>query len=499
MTVTSRPADPVPPGDEEEPGDLGRRVSRGLGWSLLGQLLSRIGVFTAGIVLARLLLPADFGEVAAALVVVNVVLAINELGVIPALVRWQGDLRVASATAATIAMANSVFVYLVAFVAAPHVADLANTPGATWVIRIMALSVLVDGLIAVPLALLYRQLRTVAQVVAEVVGMAVFAGTAVVLADAGVGAHSMAWARLLGAVATGGLILAVSRWPSRPGFDRRIAGQLLRFGAPLAISQSVLEGVMTVDYLIVGRELTGAALGVYLLAFNLSSWPVSVVSVAVARVSFAGYSSLLGDQARLARGFVQSMAVALSVTLPMVLLLVVLAPELVAVFYGAPWADAVDPLRWLLVVGGLRVLLQLVGEVVAVVGRSLAVLRMRVLWLLVLPLPLVYGARSRGLEGVGMAHVAVALVIIVPICLHELRVTGIPLGLLARAGLRPALAGIAALAVMGVVGPVVHGDLTRLVLIGGAGGIAYLVALIPANPVVTTTLTQLRGGGGERS
>lgn len=490
------------PASDGPSADLGQRVSRGLGWSLLGQMLARLGTFASGIILARLLAPIDFGEVAAALVVVNVLLCINELGVIPAIVRWRGDIELATATATTIALVTSLFMYGVAFCIAPAVAHLTLTPGSTWVIRIMALTVLVDGVVAIPLALLYRGLRTVPLVTGEVVGMVAFVAVAAWLATRGVDAEAVAWGRVVGAVVTAGILISVSRWPSWPHFDRRVARQLVRYGLPLAVSATLFEGVMNVDYLIVGRELAGASLGVYLLAFNLSTWPVSIVSRAMSRVSFAGYSAVRHDRDRLVRGFIHSIAVALSVIVPLVLILAVLAPAVVSVVYGSAWGDAAAPTRWLLVLGGLRVLLLLAIEVIAVVGRTMSVLLITLVWLLALPLVLDYGAEHGGLSGAGMAHVAVALGVAVPLFALELRRIGVPLLELARVAVRPALAAAGALVVMLGVEQFVGASLTRAASMAMAGGVVYVALLVPGNDMVSHTWAQLRGqrvGDGAQS
>lgn len=481
--------------DQRPAGALGTRVSRGLGWSLIGQVLARIGVFASGVVLARILVPIDMGEVAAALVVVNVMMAINELGVIPAIVRWTGDVREACATAATIAIVNSVAMYLLAYAIAPYVADLTNTPGSVWVIRIMSLAVLVDGVIAVPLAILYRELRVVPQVVAEVAGTAVYVAGSVALAAAGAEANSVALSRVFGAVVTGIILACAAGWRARPAFDLDVARELLRFGMPLAVSAAVFEGVMSVDYLIVGRELYGAALGVYLLAFNLSSWPVSVISMAIGRVSFAGYSALLGDHDRLVRGFVQSVAVALSATVPLVLILAYLSPDVVDVVYGAIWADAAAPLRWLLVIGGLRVMLQMAGEVIAVSDRTMTVLWLRFAWLLLLPFALDYGAEHMGLSGVGVAHVVIAVGIMTPLFLWEVRRSGIPLRPLVGTLPRPTIAGALCLVAMSLLSPLVHSGIMRVFVLGSVGALVYVAVVVPANPVIARTWQQLRGAG----
>jgi PST family polysaccharide transporter len=270
---------------------------------------------------------------------------------------------------------------------------------------------------------------------------------------------------------------------------------LLAFGFPLAASTAVLESVMNVDYLIVGRELYGAALGVYLLAFNLSSWPVSVLSVAIARVSFAGYSALGDDHARLDRGFAHSVAVALSFTVPLVALLMWLASDLVSLLYGTAWTAAAAPLRWLVFIGGVRVMLTMAGEVLAVTGRVGTVLWLRVVWLAALPVPLMLGAEAGGLRGVAMAHVLVGVGLVVPLFLWRLHKAGFDLAPLARSVVRPLLAAMAAVLSMSVPSRLMSAPAARIVVLGALGSGVYLLVLLPANPVVRALWGQLRGRG----
>ena len=480
----------------QSPGrSVGTRVSRGLGVSLLGQVVTRLGVFASGVVLARLLTPEDFGVFAVALTAATVVMAINELGVIPAIVRWRGDLAAACATGATLALGMSAVLWVGAVVTAPALAAAVDAPEAVTVIRVLTATVLVDGAIAVPLALLARELRQGAQVVAEVAGMVVMVALSVGLAAAGGGAAGMAWGRLAGAVVTGVLFVRAAPWPASLGWDPAIARELLGFGLPIAVSALLLEGVLTVDYLVVGRISGVAALGVYLLAFNLSSWPVSTISMAVARVSFAGFALLSHDRERLTSGFVHAITVALIVVVPMVVVLVVVAPDLVRTVYGARWLDAVAPLRWLLVLGGLRVLYELAGELVAVAGQPRVVTRTRAVWLVTLVPLLAVGAAADGLRGVAVAHVVVAAGLVGPLLLRDLHRVGMPLGALARAAARPALAAVPA-AVAGLAGArLAPPGLVALAVAGAAGCAVYAVGVAPGNASLRRVAGQLRARG----
>lgn len=170
-------------------------------------------------------------------------------------------------------------------------------------LRVVALVVVIDGICGVSQALLLRAFRQGHMLIAESVGSIVYIAVALVLAAKGNGPWSIVWARLLGTVVTGALIIAFApiRGPLR--FDRRVARELIRFGVPQAGAAIMTEGLLNVDYLIVGHVLGAAPLGIYLLAFNLSSWPTSMVGLAVGRVAFASFARLVEDRRRLVEAF----------------------------------------------------------------------------------------------------------------------------------------------------------------------------------------------------
>src|SRR5205085_2522083 len=79
---------------------IGRQAGRGLRFSLAGTLLTKLGSFAMGLVLARLLAPSDFGVYAIALAATAVLMHINDVGLIAATVQWRGRLEDMAPTAA---------------------------------------------------------------------------------------------------------------------------------------------------------------------------------------------------------------------------------------------------------------------------------------------------------------------------------------------------------------------------------------------------------------
>jgi len=406
-------------------GTLAGRASRALGWNFTSNALGRLGTMGVGIVLARLLGPHAFGTYAVAWVALLAVLSFNDLSVGLAIVRWPGDPAEIAPTVATISVVSSVAVYVGCFVGAPAYTAAMGAPAATGVIRVLALSVILDGVTATPVALLERHFRQDRKMIADQVNNWLGAAVSVGLAWAGLGAMSLALGRITGAVAACGLYVAFAPEPLRFGFDRARARALLRYGTPLAGSAIIVFAVTNVDQLVVGRMLGATALGFYVLAANLAAWPVTIFSRPVRSVAPATFSRLQHDQTAMRRGFLSAAALLGAVTLPVCLMISGSAVPLIGFAYGVRWLYAAQALVWLSLLAALRIFFELTYDYFVVLARTRVVFTVQLAWLVVLIPALVAAAHAGGIGGVSAAEVAVAACVILPWYLHELRRVGI--------------------------------------------------------------------------
>lgn len=482
--------------DEQQapPRSLGSAVTRALGWSTLAQILGRVFNLGVGLVLARLLTKEDFGVYAVALVAINLLIVVNDLGIISAIIRWQGDVRKVAGTAATVSLVFSVLAFAAAVAGAPAFAEAMGSPEATNLVRVIAIAILVDGWSAVPQAVIVREFRNDRLAYAELGGFLAGVPVTLGLAVAGAGPWSIVAGRVVTAVVVAVIVVIAAPFRVRPSYDRATAVALVRFGAPLALSAVVSQAVLNVDYIVVGRSLGSEDLGVYLLAFNLSSWPANIITTAVARVAFAGFSRLAEDRSRLATAIPRAIGVAMAVLVPMVTTLAVLAPEVIEFLYGRKWAPAATPLRFLLILGGMRIVMDLLVDLTIADGRPRTALAVRSAWLVAVVPALAVGAEADGLRGVGIAHVLVASIVVLPLLLMDARRSGVRPVDLGRQAVRPLLSGVAAAAAALAVVPFVPGVVPRLVVAGGAGGLAYLVTFVPKNPLVAWVAARVRPG-----
>lgn len=415
-------------------------ASSAFGWSLANTIVSRLATLGIGVILARVLGPESFGTFAVALIALMAVLSFNELGVSLAIVRWREDPKKIVPTVNTISVLGSLLFCAAAYAVAPAFSDAMGDPEATAVVRVLILSVLINGIVASPAALLQRGFREKSRMVIDQLNVWTGSIVSVALALAGMDAMSLALGRVAGSVLAAVLFLAVSPLPYRFGLDRSVLGPLLRFGLPLAGTSIVVFVVGYADQVIVGSVLGAVSLGFYVLAFNLSSWPVSIVSQPLRRVAPAAFSALQHDQASMRSAFIALVGIVAAAVLPLIAFIAGAALPLVSFVYGEAWAPAAAALSWLVVGASVRVFCELAYDFLVVRGKSGTVFSIQVGSLAVLIPALIVGAMWHGLAGLAAAQAATAALVIGPLYLWRLSRCGIRLRWLARASWLPLLA-----------------------------------------------------------
>ncbi|WP_285249572.1 lipopolysaccharide biosynthesis protein [Pseudarthrobacter sp. fls2-241-R2A-168] len=401
-----------------------------LAWSVLNTAVARFGTLGIGIVLARLLGPDSYGSFAVAMVALLAVLTINELGVSLAIVRWPEDPKRIAPTVTTISILSSAVLCGAGLAVAPWFADRMGDPGATDVVRVMVCCVLVSGVVATPAALMQRAFDQKTKMFIDQVNVWVGAIVSICLVLIGMGAMSLALGRLAGTLAGGLLFVLKSPLPVRMGLDRRVLKPLLRFGLPLAGTSIIVFCVGYLDQLVTGSMLGSVMLGMYVLAFNLSSWPVTMFSQPLRSVAPVVLARLQHDPEKMRSTVMALIGVLACVVFPAIAFLAAESETIVRIVYGDVWAGASAALFWLAMVAGLRILFELIYDYLVVAGMTGSIMSIQVCWLMAL-IPALFLGATAGIAGVAMAQFVVVAALVLPLYLWRLRAVGVrPLRLL---------------------------------------------------------------------
>jgi len=459
---------------------LGSLVGRGAMWAMLGNIIMRFASVAVTAVLARLLSKEDFGVFAVSLAVYLVVASLAELGMASAIARSPMEPDDIAPTVTSISILVSVGLGGAMAAFAPVLALGLGQAEAVQPIRVLALCLVLTGFFAVPGAQLVREFRQDRIFLGTVVGFIVANPILILLAINGGGAMAFAWSRVIGQVATGLVFVLSTSKRYRPGWRRPVVGPLLRFGIPLSVAGLVNWTLLNADYLILGRLVDAAKVGVYMIAFNVANWSTAVLGSVLNNVVVPAFGRVQSDKRRLSTSLTSASELVALLALPVGAITLALSGPIVITLFGQKWQEATPVLAVLSLYGILYAFSLLYANVLVATGKTLRLLLIQVAWVATLVPAIVFGVRNWGLEGVGWAHVCTIGLIAVPAyAVAALRATGQRVRRLLRAVLRPALAaGVAGLGAW-LVSQAFDTQWMRLVAGGLIAGLLYVAGVAP--------------------
>lgn len=385
--------------------DLAGRASRGTVWSALTSWSTRATFVLVFLVLAAELGPRELGLVSVGSLTSYLLLVLTEVGFNQALIYHRGEIKPAAEVTHLVSIATSACVGLVLLVTAPFVADFFDVPNAVGILRAYGLVVAITGWTHAPEALLQRDLlfarRFVTNGLPAVVGGVIT--VILVLRDHGV------WSLVIGDLVRESLRAVLDQLvlPHRivPRWDTKAARELWRYARSLLPAAWLDAALQNVDYLLVGRLLGPAALGVYTLAFRLAILPFISVTQVLLGVAMPALVRVRDDDVRLQRVFLSTFGLTMMLTLLLACGIAALSSWIDLL--GEEWEQAADALQLLAVYCGFRAAAFALAPLMVVLERPAVVAILRGAWLLGLAGALVLFA-PLGVEAAAASQVAVA-------------------------------------------------------------------------------------------
>ena len=392
--------------------NLRRSMAQGAFWMVLAKALERGLGLVSTIVLARILVPADFGLVAMATSLIAFLELLTYFGLDIALLR---DRETTPAHYDAVWSLNVIcggLIALAMLLLSVPAAHFYREPRVTLVICALAAGAFITGFENVGVVnfrkemrfdrefryVFYRRLITFASTVS----------LAVIL-------HSY-WAlvagMLLGRVAR--VVLSFTLQSYRPRFSLSSLGDLMHFSKWLML-QNFMNFLKTrsSDF-VVGRLAGSGALGVFSVAAEISNMPGTELIAPINRAILPAYMNLAKDPPALRREFLSVMAMVALIGIPAVAGFAVCAPFLVLVLLGPKWIQAAALIEILAFYGITQVMQSNAYSAFLALGKPQLFVRITSIHVAMLVILLVVLTRSYGLEGAAWAYVA-ASALIMPI------------------------------------------------------------------------------------
>ena len=381
---------------------LRRDAVRGVGWAFFSSASVRILQVITTLVLAKLLMPADFGVFALATLIVNGAAIFRDAGLAQSLIYQRGDIRGSANAAFLLGAAFSIVLAGILFISAPPLGWAFNTSEIVEPIRVMSAALIISGAANVPLALLDKHLKFKRRAVPEVAGAIAYATVSIALAAEGFGV----WSLVVGWLAMS-VVSTVAAWmvcPWRPAleFDRQQARVIVGYGKHLMVASLAVFIFFQVDKAAVGKWLGVTALGFYSLAFTVCNLPATNLTHVVNRVMFPTYSRLQDDLSEMRFVYLRTIRYISLAAFPAAVGILVLSGPVISLFYGEKWMPAIPLFHILAFYGFVRSIGGTAGAVFMSTGNPELVRRVSFMQVAMI-VPLLYPvARTCGTAGVAV-------------------------------------------------------------------------------------------------
>lgn len=325
---------------------LSDSVFSGAVWLLTSSAMQSVSKLMITAVLGRLLTPADFGLIAAAMTVIVFANMLNSMGSGSYLVQKNEIGEKHYNTVFTYSLLVGFGSLLVLYVGNPLIARFYHMPKLTGIMNVLIWIFPIQALYRVTYSHLQRELMFKKMAGLEIISYVVSYGViGIALAYFGFGVWALVWAALSQSVLYAVALFIVSPLPLKLEIDKPILSEISKQGSGYTVINFFSFGAKNADYLVVGNMLNAAALGIYSRAFNLMNAPQSIFGSALNKILFARFSRAQAEGEKLERLLERSLSVLLFISVPFSVFCLLNAREIVLVLLGDQWELAILPFQ----------------------------------------------------------------------------------------------------------------------------------------------------------
>ncbi|MGH8218521.1 MAG: lipopolysaccharide biosynthesis protein [Steroidobacteraceae bacterium] len=399
-------------------------MARGALWMVLFKALDRSLGFVSTLILARLLVPADFGLVAMATSLIAFLELLTYFGLDTALLRDQETTRAHFDVVWTLnVLAGGLIALLMVTLSIPA-AHFYHEPRVTPVICALSLGSLIQGFENVGVVNFRKEMRFDREFRYMFSRRLVAFATTVTLAITLRNYWALVCGMLAGRVSGVGLSFILQ--PFRPRLSLRSLGDLLHFSKWLML-QNVISFLKTrsSDF-VVGRMSGSSALGIFSVAAEISNMPGTELVAPINRAILPAYMNIAKDLPALRREFLSVMSIVALLAVPAVAGFAVCAPFMVLVLLGPKWVHAADIIEILAFYGITQVMQSNAYSAFLALGKPQVFVWITSIHVAILVPLLIALTSAHGLNGAAWAYV-VSSVVIMPVDFYFItRYMGLP-------------------------------------------------------------------------
>lgn len=358
--------------------DLKSKALSGLFWQMMQRTIMQLISFGVSVVLARMLMPEDFGVVALSGMFIILIGIFIDSGLGTALVQKKDadDLDYNTVFYANIGFAS--VVYMLVFVLAPFVAVIFKNPQVTSILRVMALGMPIGALSGVHNAMVSKNMAFRKFFFSSLSGSILSAVVGLTMVLLGCGVWSLVGQNLVSTIANTLVLIYIVRWFPKRKFSKERFKSLFSFGWKLTASNLIGTFFSQLKGYAIGLKYSPTDLAYYNRGEGVPGILFNNINSSINTVLFPVLSKLQDDKDAVRRALSRSMQMASFVLMPVLLGLAAVSENFVEILYTSKWAATIPFMQVICVMNCFDLLGAANIQALKAVGRADTLLKLEV-------------------------------------------------------------------------------------------------------------------------
>lgn len=339
-------------------------------WNAIQRFGTMLLSFVSNLVLARLLLPEDFGCIGMLTIFIALSQTFIDGGFGAALIQKQNTTQKDYSTIFYWNLFVSLLFFIIMLVAAPSIADFYDMPSLCNVLRGMSFVLLINGFLVIQTTILTKKLAFKILAKINLIGTFVGVVISIIAAYFGMGVWSLVIKTVITSVVTGILLWTLNSWRPSLQFSWSSFKSLFNFGGLMLLSSLLNTIFENLQGLVIGKVYTAKDLGYYTQARKIDEIPSWSITQIVTQVSFPVFSKISDNLGSLKNAVKKSVVCTNFLTFPLQVLLIVLAEPIIKILFTDKWIESVVYFRILSVYSMFVALNAINNNVIKAVGKG---------------------------------------------------------------------------------------------------------------------------------
>ncbi|OGO90039.1 MAG: hypothetical protein A2Y17_07365 [Clostridiales bacterium GWF2_38_85] len=325
--------------------NLKKQVFSGFVWRFVENTSAYFISFIIQIILARLLMPEDFGLIATASVFITIMSVFIQTGFSSAIVQKKELNEVEQSSVFYVGLVFSIILYIILFISSGFIANFYHEPRLIFIIKIQSISLVIGAIISVQTALIQREMNFKLSFIKSIISSFFQAIVGITMALNNFGVYALVYSNLIKDIVVLIIILIIIDWKPKKTFSWYSVKKLFSFSSKVLLTALMNTIRDNTRSLIIGKKYSSEMLGYYNRGYQLPSLVMSNAVGALNSILFPTLSKVQDDHENVLKMYRCILKIACFITFPLMLGLIVLAEPIIIILFTEKWAMSIPYVR----------------------------------------------------------------------------------------------------------------------------------------------------------